>query len=160
MSSPGNKTRCFVDQNDMNIHVALMHKRRNSPSEIKQQWQKLCSGWLLSPLSCHPYANADNKSVNLWYICIRSVVFSIWQWRNRLEGTQICLHLNIDNVVESRWKVCWYTDAETKWPAVCKRYFHVHLFEWTTEFEWKFKFPFHIILIPWVQLFISHHQLR
>ena len=60
----------FVDQNDMYIHVALMHKRQNSPSKIKQMWRKLYSVLLLSPLCCHPYSNTANKSLNIWYIRI------------------------------------------------------------------------------------------
>ena len=68
----------FVDQNDTNIHVALMHKRQNSPSKIKQRWRKLCSVLLLSPLCCHPHSNASNKSLNILYIRMRSAVFSTW----------------------------------------------------------------------------------
>ena len=72
------KDTLFVDQNDTNIHVALMHKRQNSPGKIKQRWRKLCSVLVLSPLCCHPYSNAANKSLNIWYIRIRSAVFSTW----------------------------------------------------------------------------------
>ena len=72
------KQDTFVDQNDMNIHVALMHKRQNSPSKIRQRWRKLCSVLLLSSLCCHPYSNAANKSLNIWYVRIRSAIFSTW----------------------------------------------------------------------------------
>ena len=69
----------FVDQNDMNIHVALMHKRQI-------HLVKLSRGGENSVQYCcfHHFAvtRTATRLIRVWiydiYICIRSAVFSTW----------------------------------------------------------------------------------